>query len=223
MDGRERLAGHRDVQAALPSLPPDGRYWGEDDSGRVRVEVDGAARDVAVVLAGGWRSTVGPEGLAAAVLEAFSAATTARLTAWATAPATEGTSSPPPEQTQLPVQAPWPQASRVTVGSLSRAWSDLREFQRRLTTLHAATETVSSPGRLAVVTVAGGQPVGLDLDPDRLRTATSRDLECHIGHALRAALATIAALPERALEGCPDLQALLSGTPFPLFGSPRSA
>jgi DNA-binding protein YbaB len=224
MDGREWLAGHRDVQTALPSLPPDGRYPGEDGSGQVRVEVDGAAREVAVVLADGWRSTIGPDGLAAAVLQAFSAATTARLTAWATAPATAGSSPPSPgEPEQPPVQPPRPQASRVTLDSLSRAWRDLREFRLRLTALHAATETVSSPGRLAVVTVAGGQLVSLDLDPDWLRTATSRDLERHIRLALRAALATIAALPERALEGCPDLQALLSGIPFPLFGSPHSA
>jgi DNA-binding protein YbaB len=215
MDGREWLADYRNVQTALPSLPPDVRYSGEDGTGRVRVELDGAARDVAVGLKDGWRSAVASEGLAAAVLQAFSAATTARLTAWATAPATKSTSAPSGEPGQLPTQLPWPQANQLT---LYRAWRDLREFQLRLTSLHNATETAHSPGRLAVITVAGGQIVSLDLDPAWLPTATSQDLERHIGHALRAALAMIAALPERALEGCPDLAALLSGAPFSQFG-----
>jgi hypothetical protein len=199
----------------LPSLPPDGRHSGEDGSGRVRVELDGAARDATVVLADGWRSAVPLAGLAGAVLQAFSAATTARLAAWAAAPAAPSDQGPPPS----------PQASRLATDSLSRAWRDLREFRLRLTTLHAATETVSSPGRRAVVTVAVGQPVSLDLDPEWLRTATTRDLERHIGQALRAALARIATLPERALEGCPDLRAFLSGSPlFPLTapGSTKS-
>jgi DNA-binding protein YbaB len=223
MDGREWFAGNREVQTALPSLPPDARYSGEDSSGRVQVEIDGAARDVAVALADGWRSAVGSEGLASAVLQAFSAATTARLTAWATAPATEGTGPvAPAEPGQPPMQLPSPQERQLTADSLSRAWRDLREFRLRLTTLHRATDTVSSPGRLAVVTVAGGQLLSLELDPDWLRTATSQDLERHIGHALRAALAMIAALPERALEGCPDLQALLARSPFSPFGSPHT-
>lgn len=210
MDGGERQAGYRGVPAALP---PDDRYSGEDSSGRVRVEVDGAASDVAVVLADGWRAAVPRAGLAGAVLQAFSAATTARLTAWATAPTA-------PREQDRPA---WPQASWPTADSLSRAWRDLREFRLRLTSLHAATETVSSPGRQVVVTIAGGQPVGLELDPEWLRTATSQDLERHIGHALRAALARIATLPERALEGCPDLQALLSGSPLFQLTAPDPA
>lgn len=198
----------------MSSLPPDGRYSGEDGSGQVRIEIDGAARDAAVVLASAWRSAVPPAGLPAAVLQAFTAATTARLIAWATAPATE----------QLPsIQPPMPRANQLTVDSLSRAWRDLREFQQRLTTLHNATETASSPGRLAIVTVAGGQLVAIDLDPDWLRTATSQDIERHIGHALRAALSMIATLPERALEGCPDLAALLTGRPFAAFSSLRES
>ncbi|MHA6616772.1 hypothetical protein [Pseudonocardia sp. DLS-67] len=178
---------------------PHGRYPGEDGTRRVHVELDGAARDVAVVLDDGWRSALGPQGLAAAVLQGFSAATTARLAAWATAPFAE------------PARArPHPPAT----ASSSRAWRDLREFRHRLTTLHHATETAASPGRLVVATIRAGGLVGLELDPQWLRTAATTDVERHIGHALRAALALIAALPERALQGCPDLAAFLAGSPF---------
>jgi hypothetical protein len=199
---REWLARFRDART---EHSPPSRYSGEDGTGRIHVELDGAARDVVVVLADGWRSAVGSEGLAAAVLLAFSAASTARLIAFTTGPAAEH---------QRPIPPPRLQANRPTSDSLSRAWRDLREFQRRLATLHGATETASSPGGLAVATVAGGRLVGLELEPDWLADATPRDLERHIGDALRGALTLIAEVPERALEGCPDLTALLAGTSF---------
>ncbi len=166
------------------------------------------------MLGNGWRSTAGPKGLSAAVLQAFSAATIARLTAWAAALATE--------QRPLPIRPPTSPAARLTVDALARAQRDLREFQHRLTTLHEATETASSPGGLAVVQVARGQLVGLELDSTWLRTATSPDVERHIGHALGAALTLIAALPERALEGCPGLAAL-PGVSFSLSSSSHAA
>lgn len=182
-----------------PPAWPHGRYSGEDGTGRVHVELDGAARDVAVALDDGWRSAVVPDGLAAAVLQAFSAAAAARLTAWATAPFGESGR---------------PRSRRPSTGPSSRAWRDLREFRRRLTALHDIADTAASPGRLVVATVRAGMLVGLELDPHWLRTAATTDVERHVGHALRAALALIAALPERALEGCPDLAAVLAGTSF---------
>ncbi|MGH8967486.1 MAG: hypothetical protein ACRDXB_19455 [Actinomycetes bacterium] len=211
MDGRDWPGGTRTPLPALPALPPNTWYSGEDGSGRVRVEIDDAARGVAVVVEDGWRTAPTAEGLAGAVLEAFSAAINARLTAWAASP-------PADLATDEQARPPAAPATDVTLTSLSRAWRDLREFQHRLTTLHAATETVPGPGRPAVATIAGGQLVRLDLDPEWLRTATAQDLERHIAHALRAALDRIATLPERALEGCPDLQSLLSTTGFSPFG-----
>jgi hypothetical protein len=181
-----------------PALPPDARYAGADGSGRVRVELDGAARDAAVVLEPGWRSAVGTDGLGAAVLEAVSAATSARLTAWVSAPAARVQPS---------------RTDRPGVETMSRAWHELREFRQRLTTLHATTESVSSPRRRVVVTVAAGRLAGVEIDPAWQRAATTRDLQHHIEHALRAALALITTLPERALDGYPALRALLAGTP----------
>ncbi|TQM09690.1 hypothetical protein [Pseudonocardia kunmingensis] len=201
MDGRDPRTGPHGAHAALPVLPRDGRYAGEDGSGRVRVELDSAARDVVVVLEDGWRSAVGGAGLPGAVLQAFSAATVARLTAWATGPAR---AHPPPRRVAI----------RATAGSRSRAWHELSEFRRRLTTLHAATESVGSPGRKVIVTVAAGRLAGVEIDPAWQRIATARELEHHIGHALRGALALIATLPERTLDGYPALRALLADTPF---------
>jgi hypothetical protein len=82
--------------------------------------------------------------------------------------------------------------------------------------------TAKSPGGLVVATTAHGQLVGLDLDPVWLRTATSRDVERNVGHALRGALTLISTLPERALESCPHLAVLLADPPFASSGSPRS-
>lgn len=199
MDGRERHAGSPGVPVALP---PDERYPGADGSGRVRVEIDAAAHDAAVVLEPGWRSAVGAAGLGAAVLQAFSAATSARLTAWATAPVAD-------------IEPPSPaRAERPAAEAVSRAWHELRGFRRQLTTLHAATESVSSPGRKVIVTVAAGRLAAVEIDLAWQRIATTRELEHHIGHALRGALTLIATLPERALHGYPALRALLAGTPF---------
>ncbi|GAA5109787.1 hypothetical protein [Pseudonocardia adelaidensis] len=192
---------------------PLGRYSGEDPTGRVHVALDGAARDATVVLEHGWRSAVGTAGLAAAVLQAFCEATTARLVAWASADVVE----PAPPGRAVPGQA-----GRPTIDSLSRARRDLREFRQQLMALRRTTETASSPGRLAVARVSGGQVTGLELDPEWLRTAASRDLERHVGHALRGALTLISAQPERALASCPDLAAFLAGTPFAPFSSPHS-
>lgn len=183
---------------------PLGPYSGEDPTGRVHVTLDGAARHAAVVLGDGWRRSVGTAGLAAAVLQAFSAATTARLAAWAAASAVAPNAPGRGEA----------QRAAVDIGSLSRARRELRELRQRLAAMHRATETASSPGRRAVAVVTGGRVTGLELDPEWLRTAATRDVERHTGHALRGALALLSALPERALEGCPDLAALLAAGPF---------
>jgi hypothetical protein len=203
MDGWERLAGSPGVQVALP---PAERYAGADGSGRVRVEIDAAARDAVVVLEPGWRSAAGAAGLGAAVLHAFAAATSARLTDWATAPVAR-VAPPSPSH-----------GDRPTAETVSRAWRELREYRRQLTALHTATESVSSPGRRVVVTVAAGRLAGIQIDAVWQRTAIPPELERHIGHALRGALALIAGLPQRALDDYPALRALLSDAP----STPRS-
>jgi hypothetical protein len=71
-----------------------------------------------------------------------------------------------------------------------------------------------------VVGILGGQVVDLVLDPAWQRTATDADLERRIAAALRAALQQCAAMPTQALDGCPDLVAVLArlpgGAPVPL-------
>jgi hypothetical protein len=219
MGERAHVVDDRNVRTVLAPMPPDRWYSGRDSAERVRIDLDGAARNVTVALEDGWRAAVGTAGLAPAVLQAFSAATSARLAAWAAAPGAAITSPLPDDQERGPA---WPTSRQLTSDSLSRAWRDLREFRLRLEALHEAGETVSSPGGLVIVTIARGQLVGVDLDSDWLRTATSRDIERHVGLALRDALALIATLPERALEGCPDLAALVAGSSFSPWGSSRS-
>ena len=76
--------------AATPPAAVAGSSWSArvDGSGTVRVVLDASAADARLELLRGWRSEVGPDRLGPAVLEAFGAASLARLQAWATDPAT---------------------------------------------------------------------------------------------------------------------------------------
>jgi hypothetical protein len=207
------------VTTGVPTPDPEARYQGCDGSDLVQVEVDGAARHVAVALESGWRRTIGGPALGAAILAAYTAATTARLTAWAEQAAERrdtGDVGNAPAPAMVDRQVPWPRATPEMVQSLSRAFCDLREFGLRLTELHAATTTTASPGRIVVVTARAAQITGIELAPDWLRTAGDADIERVTGQTLRAALDDLARLPERALEGCPDLQAVLADHPSPI-------
>jgi hypothetical protein len=190
----------------IPTLHAGERYVGRDASGLVQVEIDGVARHVAVSLQAGWRRAVGGDGLGAALLAAFTAATTARLTAWAEQAADLRQTDVAPAS----VQVDRPHATPETAQLLSRAWRDLQEYRLRLTELHAATTTSAAPGRTVVVTVRAGQIAGIELDPDWLRTAGDADIERQTGHTLSAALDDLARLPDEALEDCPDLRAVLA-------------
>jgi hypothetical protein len=96
------------------------------------------------------------------------------------------------------------------MAQLGRAWQDLREFRLRLSELGAVTSTVHGPGRRVTAALRGAQIVGLDLDPTWRRTASDAELEQHIAHTLGAALRQAPGLSERALDGCPDLAAVLA-------------
>jgi hypothetical protein len=194
------------TRASIPTLDPEARYLGRDASGQVQVEIDGAVRHVAVTLEDGWRRTVDGDGLGAAILTAFTAATTARLTAWAEQPAARPHTDAAPDS--IPVERP--HATTETFQVLSRAFRDLEEYRLRLTELHAATATAAAPGRTVVVTVRAGHITGIELDPDWLRTAGDADIERQTGHTLSTALGDLARLPEQALESCPDLRAVLA-------------
>jgi hypothetical protein len=197
----------------IPAAPdPRARYRGTDPSTTVTVEIDGAVRDARVGLGRGWRRALSPDRLGPAVSHAFAAATTARLEAWAatTTPTAPPPVAPAPSVTTEP-------ASRDVVDRLGRAWRDLHEFGLRLTELHQSTQTVFSPGRHAAATVRGGQIVSVDLDRTWRRHAPDADLEHHLTAVLNAALAAVAAVPKRALEGCPDLADVLAGHPHPTW------
>jgi hypothetical protein len=197
----------------VPSPEPEARYRARDGSGQVQVEIDGAARYVSVLLEGEWRRSIGGHRLGAAILAAFTAAATARLAAWAEQAADRRhiDDAPAPAVADRPGQRP--HATPEVFQLLSRAWRDLHEYKLRLTELHAAATATASPGRNVVVTVRAGQIVGIELDPDWLRTARDADIERETGQTLNAALDDLAQLPEQALESCPDLRALLAAYP----------
>jgi hypothetical protein len=185
------------------------------------VQLSASAADARVELRRGWRSAVGPDLLAVVVLEAFRAASLARLESWAAdhaAPGALRAAGAAAVPTVRPARSGPP--TREALTELGRAWRDVREFSLQLTALMRTPQTVSGQGREVRVETLGGQIVDLVLDPAWRRTATDPDLERRIASALRAALQQCAALPTQALKGCPDLVAVLArnpaGSPVPL-------
>jgi hypothetical protein len=69
--------------------------------------------------------------------------------------------------------------------------------------------------------VHAGRIVGVDLEPAWRRIATDAELERHVEQTLSVALRHCAELPERALQGCPDLAAVLAGAPGARWGDPQ--
>jgi hypothetical protein len=178
-------------------------FHGVAGSGTVGLRLH-AASGVHVDLGRGWRSAVGPHLLGAAVLEARGTASVERLRSWADARVaaaahTTGTRPAP------------------TLEELRRARRDLREFGAQLAAVPPC-RVVSGPRQEVAVVVRGGQVVDVRLDPAWCRAATDTDLEHRLADALGAALRQCAAVPGQALDGCPDLAALLAdhpgGAPF---------
>ena len=189
----------------VPVCPP-GWYGGADASGAVRVRLDAGGGDVAVELERGWRTRVGADGLGRAVVQAFAAACAARLAAWATGPARRPVDGVAPDAAPGPTSAA---AAGERVRAVLRARRDLPEYARRLAELHRAPAAVTSPCGRVRVTVAAGQVVAVE--PDAAWIVTAGDPAPALTGGLRAALRTVAAVPERALDGCPDLVDLLRG------------
>lgn len=177
--------------------------------GSVRVRIDGSGYDVRIGLDRQWRTVVGPDRLGAAVLAALDAAALDRLASWVSGPV-----APAPVR---PSAAVTPERA----DRLRRAGRDLREFRGRLAELQRTESRVPGPGRRVTAVLRGGQVVGLDLDPVWRRIAPDAELERHVELTLSAGLRHAAALPERALEGCPDLVAVLAGAPGGRWAGPQ--
>lgn len=194
------------------TLVPVEQTWfrGIAGSGMVALQIDDSATDVRVALRRGWQSAVVPHQLAAAVLEALRAAVIARSTAWLTDRGAEPAGAP---ATGAVVRTPAPVSTRESAETLRRAFRDLREYRLQIAALGRTPMTVAGPGREVTVTAVGGQVVDLQLDPRWRVVATDADLERRITDALRTALRRCASIPRQALEGCPDLAAVLADAP----------
>jgi hypothetical protein len=194
-----------------------GWFHSAGGAGTVLVRVDAEAADLRVELRRGWRSAVGPELLARAVLEALHGALLARVAAevqdWASHRLPTGSQLRPPDRRDRQGLS-----LRDAEARSQRAHRDLREFQRQLAALGRRRRTVSGPVREVLVVALGGQVVDLVLDPDWRRTAIDPDLERRITAALRNGLRECSALPARVLDGCPDLvEVLAASSGGPLF------
>src|SRR4051812_33605916 len=84
MDGlRELQRQARAITAGLAQVGgSDARVEGWDTSRTVRVAMDGSGRLVDVAVGSGWRDTIEPADLGAAVIDAVNAAEAQRMDAW---------------------------------------------------------------------------------------------------------------------------------------------
>jgi hypothetical protein len=183
---------------------PTARHPGIDASGLVRVELDPAGRAVDVHVHPSWPRRLGSSGLEAALVQAFSAAGLARLATWAGAgPAV----SRPAHRAR---------EGAMTAESVLRASAELAEYRLQLRDRLAAETVSRGPAGRVVVVTRGGQVVRVELHRGWLATANPGAIGRHAAEAFRMAVDAVAALPDRALHGCPDLRALLGGE-----GTPR--
>jgi hypothetical protein len=183
-------------------------HTASDDAGRVQVGIDATGLNVQVAVAAAWRRSGSAEALAAATLAAYAAAGLARLAS--------GASEPPPiAPTSQVVERPSESASAARA-LLHRAFRDLDEFRRQLVRLNTVESTVTDPAGLVTVTLRGAQVVGLDVERQWFRSADDADVGQRLGAALTAAVRAGRAVPHRALDGCPDLVAVLTRSSIPL-------
>lgn len=183
-------------------------HTASDDAGRVQVGIDATGLSVQVGVVAGWRRSGSAESLASATLAAYAAAGLARLAAGESEPSAI---APPSRSVERP-----PESASVARALLHRAFRDLDEFRLQLARLNAVESTVTDPGRLVTVTLRGAQIVGLDVESQWLRSANDADVGQRLGAALTAAVRAGRALPNRALDGCPDLVAVLTRSSIPL-------
>jgi hypothetical protein len=203
VDLRERLG-----ELARTLTPRRDRYCGADPTGAVQVEFAGGRAPTATVrLAQHWRRTVGVSSLGPAVLAAVHAAATARLTTWASGTDEDQREHPSAPRPEVPVEQ---RTAPPDLETVTRAWRDLREFASRLTELHSAPSTIHSSGQHVAVTVQAGAITVIHVDQSLAEMAQDSEIERILTDTINRAFAAIAALPERALDGCPDLRRVLT-------------
>src|SRR5690242_8927848 len=150
-------------------------FVGSAGHGRVRVELSEAAATPAVQLLPGWR-TATAERLGPAVLQAFAAATAARLQALAAAP-------PEFDFTAAAALRALDSGHHAAV-LLADAARELPAFLGQLAALHAGARTAASPGGQVAATVRGGQVVALTVEAAWQARADDATLAHGLGEAL---------------------------------------
>lgn len=204
--------GRRLDELSLTFAPPPDRYRGTDPAGAVQVEAGGPDSTPSIRLDAHWRRIVDTRGLGAAVLAALHAANLARLAASATRAEDRPQRAPGSRPAEPSGWSPSRQATRQDMESLTRAWRDLREFTHRPAELHAVPSTIHSRGRQVAVTVHHGTLVAVDVDPSWADAARGREIERIVADTVARVQAAIAAVPGRALDGCPAVPLIRAGT-----------
>jgi hypothetical protein len=175
---------------------------GTDASGTVYCVVDLSGALVQVGITDGWWAAVGPQGVAAAVLQALRLAKekagVAKLVL-----AHYGHALPAPRQARVTVEPEPPlddlaaraEAARRKIDQAASTLAEADRFNRAVA--HAETREVTGPRGLFRVRVVGVRVVGATVDEDALRPEDGTELALDAREALLAVRAPFANLGER--------------------------
>lgn len=185
-----------------PSEDPDARYEGRDATGAVWVSVDNAGRVCDADIDRGWRERISSEELGAAVQDAVTVATTARITAWGEAVA---------ESDEEPRGAPQVSAGDDIARGLQQAGAPRpgtgtdRMYLELLSLLERARESIGSvtaqvqaqmaevytgrsqAGHVAISINGGGQVVAVEYEQRWLARAAPTNIARETCEAFEAA------------------------------------
>jgi DNA-binding protein YbaB len=191
------------------ALESEAVYHGADDSDVVRATMNGAGRVVDIEVAASWQRTVGVPGLHHTVLAAVADAARRRMQAWASA--VEDRSGQQSRDDPPQPYGPQPQAglgadaqgdpslqAQVTDGSalaftgellalIRQVDGELDQFTSTLAEQAGRDITGHGPERMAVVTVRGGEVVGVNLDERWLGRSGPRSIAAELTAAFDAA------------------------------------
>lgn len=187
---------------------PTARFRGQDGTGSVRVAVGGDGQVTDVDLDRSWRTSVGEDGLSAAVLEAVTNAGMRRLAAWgkAVTERTADTGDPPEEAApEAAAQrgragaqpAPPPPAAdsaeareavQEVLSMLEGAERELDDLESRISRRMSKQAVGRGPSNMVKVTMAaGGQVTGVDLERRFLQRTEDRVISQELRSAFDAA------------------------------------
>ncbi|MEV0701825.1 hypothetical protein AB0I53_28470 [Saccharopolyspora sp. NPDC050389] len=198
------LAGFAGLQASAAELSQhwqqadsDACYTSHDETGLIGITVDGSGLVRAVDVDSSWRRSIDPRRFDDAVLQALNAALVQRATGWAQVggsssadeqrpSARDGSGTEVPESFSQQVAA---DTIAEILGLLEDFNRDVADFEQQLRESAARPVSGDSAGGNVTVSMANGQPTGVEVDANWVAGARPAEINAEVLSALEAAQA----------------------------------